>query len=323
MTDTAYEEDETRQAAATSATAGSEGSGASGTASFDLQANLIVVEVAVNSVPGRFILDTGASTTVIAEHFAEQLGLEAARQEVGQGAGGEVAMGLSRVERVSVAGLEKIDLTCPVTDLGALCTQVGKIDGILGFSFFGRGTLSIDYPRRQVSFVWPAGASDLRSRVEGDRLDLPGLGLQMSLALDGWRTRTDTDLPSVAAILVGPDGEEIEILEVEAIGLGLDEAVRTTDRSLQAQVEDFQRIDSALGDRGGLGSYRVEYRGNVAGRPHRLVTEVVLTESGLLLVTGKTGGNGFEGVQTAIRTLMNGVRPTSDQGPSRGSSAMQ
>jgi len=127
-----------------------------GVAGFELEANLVVLDVEVNGRPGRFVLDTGAGATCLARDFAERAGIVASKSGAGCGAGGDVSMEAARIGRLVVAGLEEENAPCMLMDMEGLRRRIGlHIDGILGFSFLSRGTLTVDYPGRRVRFERP------------------------------------------------------------------------------------------------------------------------------------------------------------------------
>ncbi len=110
----------------------------------------IMVPVRVNGKgPFRFVLDTGASSTVLSEELSKSLGVsEEATKEgmsctetvsVGLGSAGPVEIGTAKVEKLEVATM----------DFAHLREAVGTaIDGIVGYSFLGHFRLGIDYANR-------------------------------------------------------------------------------------------------------------------------------------------------------------------------------
>src|SRR5262249_22653229 len=89
------------------------------TVDFDLQANLIVVGARVAGAARRFVLDTGASGTVVGRDTARELGLDEVQKRVGHGAGGDVEMALVKVDSLHVGRMAVTDLTCMAIDIGS------------------------------------------------------------------------------------------------------------------------------------------------------------------------------------------------------------
>jgi clan AA aspartic protease (TIGR02281 family) len=118
---------------------------------------IITVDTIVNGKgPFSFVVDTGASHTVISNQTAEKLGLnenspgccEAAGQSA-QGAGGPVAARTATVESVRVEDVEVKNLEVALIDLTSLSKDW---NGIIGYTFMKNYKVVIDYPRQQISF---------------------------------------------------------------------------------------------------------------------------------------------------------------------------
>lgn len=113
-----------------------------------------VVSVRLNDRgPFRLILDTGSPLTVVSGRAAAAAGLvtEAeARRPTLMG-----MRGSHRVRRVSVGGVTVTDLDVVVLDhpvIQALDRVDGPVDGIVGYTFFGRFRTTLDYERGEASF---------------------------------------------------------------------------------------------------------------------------------------------------------------------------
>jgi len=118
---------------------------------------IITVDTIVNGKgPFNFVVDTGASHTVISNQTAEKLGLnqnslgccESAGRSA-QGAGGPVAARTATVESVRVEDVEVKNLEVALIDLTSLSKNW---DGIIGYTFMKNYRVVIDYPRQQISF---------------------------------------------------------------------------------------------------------------------------------------------------------------------------
>lgn len=119
------------------------------TFSFISDTALIAVPVIVNGQgPYKFLLDTGASNTILSLRVAEALGVPAGRPYTLASAGGDIHVTVRQIETLEIgeARLEKIDIA--VANFGLLDSQ--EVDGILGGDFLRRFTISIDYEKRTV-----------------------------------------------------------------------------------------------------------------------------------------------------------------------------
>ncbi len=283
-----------------------------GVAPFRLQANLIVVDVEVNGRSGQFLLDTGAGATCLGRDFAEKVGVAPVQKEVGCGAGGDVGMEMARLEHLRVAGLEDEDATCLLMDLDGLRQRIGPdIDGILGFDFLGKGVLTIDYPGQRVRIDRAASpVSAPAATVEGRQVRLRRAGFALSLPSDGWKVETDTPLPTIPVVLENGRGAKVTVQEVESHGLTFEMAAASMDASLPAKVSEFRLIAQGARERAGCPTQRVEYFGASEGSPRRYVTEALLTDRGLLVVTCEvptSGDGGFEAVQGELESILASV----------------
>jgi predicted aspartyl protease len=112
--------------------------------------NKLLVPVTLNeSQPATFLLDTGASTTVVTADLARRLGMTAgavrARARIASGQEVDVALvrlgslrvGTARIDAMPVAVYE-------VASLGNSASLPVAIDGFLGMDFVGRFLMTVD-----------------------------------------------------------------------------------------------------------------------------------------------------------------------------------
>lgn len=115
----------------------------------------IVVSVKINDAgPFRLIFDTGSPLTFIGGRAALKAGLitpERAKQPTFFGMRGSFPIKRLTVGDVEVKDLSLTVLDHPIIDL--LSQYEGPIDGIVGYSFFGRFRTTIDYPAAKITFV--------------------------------------------------------------------------------------------------------------------------------------------------------------------------
>jgi predicted aspartyl protease len=109
---------------------------------------LLIVPVHVNGRgPYDFLVDTGASRTLIFDALADELGLARGDVVEGHGAGGRLRFALGEARTIAV-GDARADAV-PVV-IGALDVVAQHVDplpgGVLGYSFLSRFRVLIDYP---------------------------------------------------------------------------------------------------------------------------------------------------------------------------------
>jgi predicted aspartyl protease len=117
-----------------------------------------IVEVEVNGLgPLRFILDTGASMTVITPAAAQVAGIKPTRQKpTAVGAGGQSPARLAKLKRFRVGTHAARDLEVVILNLSHVEKPLGiKLDGIIGYNFLRDCILTIDYPHRML-YLHPA-----------------------------------------------------------------------------------------------------------------------------------------------------------------------
>lgn len=124
---------------------------------FELHNNHIYLSVKVNnSEPLSFILDTGASS-VISRQRAEFLGLKFRSKEQGFGVA-DNPVDASIVEGVSLSlpGATLSKQKIAAVALEDLQKSLGRaVDGILGYSFFSRFVVEIDYAAKTINLYSP------------------------------------------------------------------------------------------------------------------------------------------------------------------------
>ena len=109
------------------------------------------------SGPWRFLIDTGANTTLVTPEFAKRYGvspapeLAAAPINVLSADGRAVALPPTTIRRIELGDARFENISARIYDCAALSAHLGvKIDGILGFPLFRETLLTLDYPRDRV-----------------------------------------------------------------------------------------------------------------------------------------------------------------------------
>jgi predicted aspartyl protease len=118
---------------------------------FDFIANtsLVVLPVTINHQgPFKFLLDTGASNTVLSAKVADSLGIPLGRNYILLSAADNVPVNLRLLNMVQVGAmrLESVEVAVGYFDL----MKTLNVDGILGGDYLRRFKISIDYAHQIV-----------------------------------------------------------------------------------------------------------------------------------------------------------------------------
>jgi len=118
---------------------------------FDFIANtsLVVLPVTINNDgPYRFLLDTGASNTVLSAMVADNLGIRPGRSDTLLTAGGNLPVTVRTIDtlQVGTARLEKVEIA--VANFPLMKTL--NVDGVLGGDYLRQFKISIDYDNKLV-----------------------------------------------------------------------------------------------------------------------------------------------------------------------------
>lgn len=122
---------------------------------FELNTNHIFLKVNLNNAPLWFILDTGAATSVMDMERAKALGLALQGTVPIGGAGSDNATTGAFVQGASlkIGGLEgfttSIQVALPLTKIAQ--SEARLVDGILGYEFFSRYAVQLDYAARKMT----------------------------------------------------------------------------------------------------------------------------------------------------------------------------
>jgi predicted aspartyl protease len=124
--------------------------------------SLVVVPVRINGHgPYRFLLDTGASNTILSLSIAEGLGIQKLRSYTIISAGGSVSGTIRKLSTLTVGPARLEDVEIAVANFPLLKTM--NVDGVLGSDYLRRFKISIDYDN-QVVDIEPC-CPDTMSRV--------------------------------------------------------------------------------------------------------------------------------------------------------------
>ena len=139
---------------------------------FDFLMDHIFVTVALGDSNDLWIVDTGASVSVIDRGYAEKLGLPLSGEIVGQGAENTVNLAFTTLPPFHVGGVEFGQQQVAAIDLEWLFRQAAdlKVVGILGYDFLSRFVTKVDYANEMLTFYEP---DSFEYHGEGTVLDAP------------------------------------------------------------------------------------------------------------------------------------------------------
>jgi Aspartyl protease len=125
---------------------------------FELLGNLVLLQVRVNDSDSlRFILDTGADTTVIDAQQAKALRLKPQGKMVGSGGGGTAEATFTKGVSINLQGVQLLDQTIYVLPLESLSALGRKIFGIIGNDILKEFVVEIDYSAKTINLYEPQG----------------------------------------------------------------------------------------------------------------------------------------------------------------------
>jgi hypothetical protein len=121
---------------------------------------LVIVPVRIGDAgPFDFILDTGASMTVLSTKTAASLNLLSGSAATATGAGGQQTASLTTIDRLSIGGAKVDHLAVAISDFPQVEKAIGRsVDGIVGYNFFKGRCLQLDYARKEVRFSAHCGS---------------------------------------------------------------------------------------------------------------------------------------------------------------------
>ena len=126
---------------------------------FEINANKIYLRVQVNNKgPLSFILDSGAAFDVLDEEQARALNVKLSDETVVRGAGeGSVRISAGSGVSLSLAGLEIVKPNITILPIhSSISYNEGRdVDGLLGYDFFKRFVVEIDYAKNRLSIHEP------------------------------------------------------------------------------------------------------------------------------------------------------------------------
>ena len=186
----------------------------------------IYLPVEVGGRVRLWVLDTGASVTVVEKKFADELGLKREGNIKGQGAGNIVDVSFTTLPAFSIPGLEFDSQRVAVIDINRLFRQwIGQdVAGILGCDFLSRLAMKIDYANEKLSFYHP---DSFQYTGSGTVIDAPlssSTTFELPITVEGkYSGKWDLDLGAGGMSFLYPFARENGFFErpgVDRMGFG-------------------------------------------------------------------------------------------------------
>jgi hypothetical protein len=168
---------------------------------FNFENDHIMVEGRVNgSRPLWFMLDTGAEATIVNKARMAELSLQPFGASSVSGGGNATDFAFADVARLEIGGVALLDQRDGVIDLAGLERIYGMpMGGILGYDFFSRFVVRVDYDAKTIDLLEPSEYTD------------EGAGTQVAFVLEGRQphvtsTITVPSLPPIESDLIVDSG---------------------------------------------------------------------------------------------------------------------
>lgn len=137
---------------------------------------ILVPAFADESGPHEFLLDSGATRSMLSQELASKLGIEQQSRDDAFGAGGSRQLGFATIKSLRVGPAAQEGLTLGIADdLAAIGDALKvRVDGLIGFDFIKNFHMTIDYHQQIIVFY-----SNLQN--EGNHLpSLDAVGFELA-----------------------------------------------------------------------------------------------------------------------------------------------
>lgn len=253
--------------------------------------NQIRFAMLINGQPASALLDTGASRSVLARHYAQSIGLKVHADGRATAVGGTVAIGRATLGSMALAGVSRRGGGITIADLPAIATGNGApVDALIGQDIIGEYALDIDFERKALRLL-PSGHLPFAGEVAplavppalgvyastatiGEYLLQPmvvdtGDGASITLSRASWTaTKAAPQMHITTAIGFGLGGKlvsELAILPVITIGA-------LAARNVEVRIESEAGFSQSIGAAGRIGTgFLQRYRVLLDPRAGRMV----------------------------------------------------
>jgi len=166
----------------------------------------IIVDVAVNGgEPRPFVLDTGASGSLVDTSAAPGIDPAALPPVTVVGVGGEQTFAAAKLDDLAVGGAHVKNVPVALGDLGGLGGAMGmELGGILGYDFLRHFVLTLDYDAGRIKF-YDRGAFQDPAGVEFLPAEFDSGHPFVEMGLDSYRGKFVIDLGNASGIILNGD----------------------------------------------------------------------------------------------------------------------
>ena len=182
-----------------------------------LKSRHMAVQVKVNGKgPYRLIFDTGAPTNLVNNKVAKEAGLLDKKDKGGLALFG-AAPAPKIIKKLEVGDLVLEGVPTMVMDhptVAAIAEAIGPVEGLIGFPFFARYTMTIDYQKKEMTLV-PNGY------IPGDAMQ--GMMDKLMAGTKGQKPEPAVVAPAAVwgfAVGKSPDDEAAGVVVTEVLGRG-------------------------------------------------------------------------------------------------------
>jgi hypothetical protein len=207
-----------------------------------LKSKHIAVQVKVNGKgPFRLIFDTGAPTMLVSTRLAKESGLvskNTKKSPFGMFAPGQETMKTLEIGDLKVENMPTIVMDHPLVEI--MSNLLGPIDGIVGYPFWGRYRMTIDYQAKEMTFApvdyQPADIMQSMMTTLMTRMDGKGAPVILSpKAQWGFTAGKDSDDEEAGVVV----REVLKDSSADKAGLKRDDRVLTLDGRWTDTVVDL------------------------------------------------------------------------------------
>jgi hypothetical protein len=290
---------------------------------FDLSGNIIYLRARINnSAPLWFLLDTGASSTVISARRARALGLKSEGKAASGATGGGVEVAYTKGVTFSLAGVKLLNQTVVSIPLDSFEQRVrGNFGGILGYDFISRFVVEVDYVKRVINLYDPQSYS---YKGAGRRLPIVVNGtplIRAELKVKG-RERVagmfeiDSGLDG-SVVVYHPFVKAHGLLDaglktIETTGMGIEHEARYLSGRVEVfKVGDFsfENVIASFATEGTGAEGDTEIAGLIGGEVLRRFKVIYDYSRGeIILEPNARLGDGFEGDMSGLELAASGGR---------------
>lgn len=278
------------------------------TVDFELRSGLIVLDVAVNGTPTKFILDTGASGILLSAKAAKALELDKESTGWTSTIRGGATLSRVRVDSLAVGDLVRSGCVCLVMEMSHITALAGEdVAGVLGQDFLSQYKVTINYRQERVSFEW---------RDEQDKLFVdPRFGLEVRRPDTSWAFETKPSRPEFAVVLTHAHPKAGAVVMVQELrGRSLHRDVSAFEEELPERVEDFEMVSSARKRYGEKDAHVVEFTGKKGDTKTRFRCVFFILNESMCCVTCSAPASVFDEVVDDFEKIVESIRSAEPAG---------